>query len=78
MNITEIQAVLSKVSSVVGDAPVILKSIEGAVETEIKTIGIELGADGATVSSNVTLNHAPVAPAPAAPAPVEPATEPAG
>jgi hypothetical protein len=68
MKITEIQAVLARVSQIVGDAPAILKSAESEVETEIKGVEILLRADGAAEGNVVSLIHGAVTPAATLPA----------
>lgn len=76
MTISEVQALLTKVQQVAGDADVVLRAAEGAAETVIQTVGIELGAGGNPASSEVTITHGPPAPAPA-PAPAQPPDTPA-
>lgn len=71
MKISELVAALNKASQLVGDAPVILKALEGDAETAFKsieaTINIETGQTGETV----TVTHGTPSPAPQA----DPATE---
>jgi len=71
LSITGIISTLQKLQQVVGDAPVILKSVEGAVETEIKSIGLTLTPEGDAAGSPVTLDHGPVEPT-QEPAPSDP------
>lgn len=73
MKITELVAALQKAQQLVGDVPVILKSVEGAVETEFKSLEQEISLTTGEQSGQVTLTHGEPAPAAAA----EPAAEPA-
>lgn len=65
MQISELAAALSKVQSIVGDAEVIFKAVEGDAETVLHDIQLTLRADGTTASTVVALNHgaAPETPA---------------
>ena len=64
MKISELQALLSKVANVVGDAEVILKAVESEAETVLHSVGITLGSNGDPATSTVTVEHG--APAPVA------------
>ena len=55
MKISELQGILQKLAGIIGDAPIILKTIEGDAKTEIQKLGVEFSAAedsglGATVS----------------------------
>lgn len=73
MKISDVQALLSKVSNVAGDVELVLKAVEGEAETVIHSVGIELGAAGDATSAAATITHGP---APEAPAESNPATVP--
>lgn len=75
MNISELVAVLGKVSQVAGDIPVILHDLEADVQTEVKSLELTFDPHTGSPSSVVSIAHGPAAPAPA---PVEnnPPTDP--
>lgn len=76
MKISELQALLAKVTNVVGDAEVILKAVESDAETVLKTVGIELGAGGDPTAAGVTISHGAPPPADPTPAVADTATTP--
>jgi len=63
ISLVELTSLLSKVNTIVGDAPVVLHSVESAVESTVKSIGIELGLDGDASGTTVTITHSAAAPA---------------
>lgn len=76
MTVAEVIALLSKVQSMAGDLPVVFKAVDGAAETVLHKIGLELEPSSGTAQGTVTVLHGP-APADPAPAPADPALEPA-
>jgi len=67
LTISKLISTLSKVQAAVGDLPVKLKAIEGDAETFLHSVGVELGIDGSSEGSTVTVNHSTTPPADPAP-----------
>lgn len=60
MTISELISALNRVSQVAGDVPVILKSVEGDVETEVKALTLSFDPRSGSTSSQIAVTHAPV------------------
>jgi hypothetical protein len=73
MKISELVAALNKAQQLVGDAPVILKSLEGDVETEFKDLVSAFDLATGQTEPTVTLTHGAPAQQPVEPAAAEPA-----
>jgi len=66
MKVSELAAALQKVQQVAGDVPVVLKAVEGGVETALLSIGVHIdptSAEGGTAELEHGEQSAP-APAP--------------
>jgi hypothetical protein len=70
MKISELVKALNKVQQIVGDAPVILKQLEGDVGTVVKQLVIAVDPTQDDAGGTVTIEHG--TPAPVVPAPAEP------
>lgn len=57
LTISEIQNLFAKASSLVGDVPVILKTVEGDVETEFKALEVTIDAATGATPGTVTVTH---------------------
>jgi hypothetical protein len=67
MTISELISALNRVSQVAGDVPVILRSVEGDVETEVKALTLSFDPRSGSTSSQIAVTHGSP-PAPSLPA----------
>lgn len=64
MKISELVAALQKIGQLIGDVPVVLRHLETAAETEIRSLGVSLDPVAETAASAVTLAHTEATPPP--------------
>lgn len=76
MKISDLSAMLSKVTQLAGDLEVVLKAAEGEAETVITDLGIHLSPASGTAGSTLTIEHGTPPPAVVEPpAPADPPAE---
>lgn len=71
MKISELQALLSKASSLLGDAPIILKALEDEAETDVKGLVVTIVDAAAAEGGTVTVSHGAPTPVQVSPTPEE-------
>jgi hypothetical protein len=63
LKISELQAILTKASNLLEDAPIILKAVEGDAESFIHDVQVTISAASGDDAGVVTVNHTTTAPA---------------